>query len=148
MVQLEIFLALLILTRLQEIKKRAIVDIPLKFPKLANSQIRQQCESPKRRNTKMAFIIIFHSKMCFQQFFKYIYLHNSNLSKQREPEQGLQRGLFSGEQSESLFAVRRLMESFYEKFEKSSRAQLVFVEHLLQYLFCQKQSDWLKNSQK
>ena len=86
--------------------------------------------------------------MRFQQFFKYIYLHISNLSKQREPEQGLQRGLFSGEQSESLFAVRRLMESFYEKFEKSSRAQLVFVEHLLQYLFCQKQSDWLKNSQK
>ena len=69
--------------------------------------------------------------MCFQQFFKYIYLHISNLSKQREPEQGLQRGLFSGEQSESLFAVRRLMESFYEIFFQSSRAQFVFDDHLL-----------------
>ena len=86
--------------------------------------------------------------MCFQQFFKYIYLHNSNLSKQREPEQGLQRGLFSGEQSESLFAVRRLMESFYEKFVQSSSAQFFFVEHLLKVFFFQKQSDWLKNSKK
>ena len=78
----------------------------------------------------MAFIIIFHSKMRFQKFFKYIYLHISNLSKQREPEQGLQRGLFSGEQSESLFAVRRLMESFYEKCVQRPKAQFVFDDHL------------------
>ena len=52
-----------------------------------------------------------------------------------EPEQGLQRGLFSGEQSESLFAVRRLMESFYEKFVQSSKAQVVFDDHFLLVFF-------------
>ena len=79
--------------------------------------------------------------MCIQQCSnnpQNIYLHISNLSicsTQKEPEQGLQLGLFSGEQSESLFAVRRLMESFYEKFVQSSSAQFFFVEHLLQVFF-------------
>ena len=81
----------------------------------------------------MTFIIIFHSKMCFQQYSnnqQNIYLHISNLSNfstQKEPEQGLQRGLFSGEQSESLFAVRRLMESFYEKFVQRHKLFLMTI---------------------
>ena len=80
--------------------------------------------------------------MCIQQCSnnpQNIYLHISNLSicsTQKEPEQGLQLGLFSGEQSESRFAVRRLMESFYEKFVQSSVP------------FCQKQSDWIARIKK
>ena len=75
--------------------------------------------------------------MSFQQYFNnrqnnYLHISNlSNFSTQKEPEQGLQRGLFSGEQSESLFAVRRLMESFYEKFVQSHKFFLLNICYLV-----------------